>query len=271
MTGASSRPMIVAVFGGSSGDSTEVPEAVLELARCAGSTIAAKGLILLTGGRLNKRECPDAVKDAALLGADPDGRWIGVLKEGCRPASEPDGEDSPAFDPDDKGGVIFSHMDHQRNFLEASLCDAAVVLMGGEGTISEAVSTICLGKPVLLAGAAWIERWPALDELFNRRALPPSLETELFTITRAKLRADTTNGPMNELINEALKPGRTRLHERSRLVAAGDVQACPAIADWLEEIRALPRKGEFPPLSKQYDQVRTDYRNWIEPPVLPPP
>ena len=261
MTGADSRPMIIAVFGGSFGDSAEVPQAVLDLARCAGSTIAAKGLIILTGGRLKKRERLDAVKDAALLGAEPDGHWIGVLKEGR----------SPAFERDDKGGVIFSHMGHQRNFLEARLCDAAVVLMGGEGTISEAVSTICLGKPVLLAGASWIERWPALDQLFKKRALAPSLETELFTITRAELRVDKPNGPMKKLIEEALQPGSSRLHERSRLVAVGDVQACPAIADWLAEIRGLPRKGEFPPLSKQYDRVRTDYRNWIETLVLPPP
>jgi predicted Rossmann-fold nucleotide-binding protein len=48
--------------------------------------------------------------------------------------------------------VVHPAMGEQRNFFEALLCDAAVVLPGGSGAISEAVSMLCLGKPVLLGG-----------------------------------------------------------------------------------------------------------------------
>jgi predicted Rossmann-fold nucleotide-binding protein len=58
-------------------------------------------------------------------------------------------------------------MGHQRNFLEALLCDAAVVFEGKEGTISEAVGTLCLGKPVLLWANGWTEDRPATYQLLK--------------------------------------------------------------------------------------------------------
>jgi predicted Rossmann-fold nucleotide-binding protein len=211
VTKTKSRPMTVAVFGGSS----EVPEEVLELAHCVGSKISAAEFVILTGGRLDESAPPasvesipqESVKDAALLGAAPAGHWIGVLK----------GSNCPGFQREGKGSVIFSHMDHQRNFLEASLCDAAIVLEGGIGTISEAVSAISLGKPVLLAGTVWAKKCPALHQLFEVRNLADNSEDILFKKARKRLGEKTDKCSMRDLIEQALKPGSIQLHEPTGL------------------------------------------------------
>ena len=257
MTGTNSRPTIVAVFGRSGGISDELRE----LATCAGSKIAAAKFVVLTGDKLKEQEEePDAVKDAAMQGAAPDGHWIGVLKRAGSSVFQKEGE---------KGGVIFSNMGDRRNFLEASLCDAAIVLEGEEGTISEAVSAISLGKPVLLVGTVWATRCPALHQLFDVRVLTGNPKDILVEEARKRLGEKTDKDPMRDLIEQALEPGSIPLHESSRLVSADGMQACPAIASWLTEIRGLQQKGAFPPLGEQYKQGRHKYQQWLES-LLPP-
>jgi predicted Rossmann-fold nucleotide-binding protein len=257
MTGTNSRPTIVAVFGGTRGIRGEV----LKLATCAGSKIAAAKFVVLTGDKLKGQEKnPEAVKDAAQLGAAPDGHWIGVLKEAGNPIFQKEG---------DKGGVIWSGMGDRRNFLEASLSDAAIVLEGAEGTISEAVSAISLGKPVLLVGTAWATRYPALHRVFQDRVLTGNPKDILVKESRKRLGGETDESPIRGRIEQALKPGSIQLDERSQLVSADGMQACSAIASWLTEIRVLPQKGEFPPVGEPYSQARNDYHQWLEG-LLPP-
>ena len=94
--------------------SGDIPPEVIKLAKCAGSEICAAGFVVLTGDRLpigdRLKKKLDAVKDAAMLGAAPDGHWIGVLKEdkNGKPGFREVG--NPGFQEEDKGGVIFSNM-----------------------------------------------------------------------------------------------------------------------------------------------------------------
>jgi predicted Rossmann-fold nucleotide-binding protein len=271
------RPTIVAVFGRTwrtgrtGGISDEVLKELLKLARCAGSKIAAAKFVVLTGDRPptgGRLEQLHAVKDAAMLGAAPNGHWIGVLKGGLKEVKE---DSEPAFRKEGKGkgGVIFSNMGDRRNFLEASLADAAIVLDGKTGTISEAVSAISLGKPVLLVGTAWATRCPALHQLFKVKVLTGNPKDILIKEARKKLGEKTEQGPMRDLIEQALKPRSIQLHERSRLVAADGMPACLDIASWLTEIQGLPQKGEFPPLDEPYSQAGVGYPQWLEG-LLPP-
>jgi predicted Rossmann-fold nucleotide-binding protein len=262
------RPAIVAVFG----PSRKVPKPVLDLARCVGSKIAAQGFVVLTGGTMKEQEHPRAVKNAALKGAEPDGDWIGVLQDGNCPDSRHDGSCAD-LKPDGKGRIIYSDMGHQRNILEALLCDAGVVLAGAEGTISEAVSTLCLGKPVLFCGSTHTEDRPAANPLFNiQKALYQLFETQdlterqksdLVKVTVHRLRRGNENGVMKDRIAQTVKAEKIQLPERSCLVPATDPEPCQAIAGWLTELETLPLTGEFPDLGGKYSQMKVNYDEWL--------
>ncbi|WP_344475788.1 hypothetical protein [Nonomuraea monospora] len=241
--------MIVAVFGGSK----DVPRDVLDLAQCAGKRISARGFVILTGGMKETQLCPKTVKDAALTGVAIDGHWIGVLKDG----------NDPDFKRHDEGGVVYSHMNHQRNFLEASLCDAAIVLKGAKGTISEGVSTLCLGKPVLLAGTNWTKECFPLYQLFKAHVLTENRKSDLVKTVLDRLGTGNESGPMRHLIAATVRPDNVLLSEHSRLVPAAGLEACEAIARWLVELETLPRTGEFPEL-KGYEQVKEKYDEWLK-------
>jgi predicted Rossmann-fold nucleotide-binding protein len=252
---------------------TGVSEEVLLLARCVGSEAATKGFIVLTGGTvksqepLKPQESPKAVKDAALKGVEDavskgaaSGDWIGVLQEGNCPGSKRDGN-CAGFKPEDKGGVIYSDMGNQRNFLEACLCDAAIVLEGAEGTISEAVSALCLGKPVLLcrrtptedrsatyqvsdAQKALFNARKALYQLFETQRITEDQKSDLVKVTRDRLKEVKYENPtMQRLIQENVHPDNVRFPERSCLIPTNDPEACQDIASWLAELTNLSRTG----------------------------
>jgi predicted Rossmann-fold nucleotide-binding protein len=71
MTETLERRTIVAVFGGN-----KVPQDVLTITHWIGQQIAAHGFIVLTGGEMPGLR---RVKEVAIDGAGPHGRWIGVL------------------------------------------------------------------------------------------------------------------------------------------------------------------------------------------------
>jgi len=264
---ANQRPVIVAVFG----SSTNVPTEILGLATCTGSKIAAQGFVVLTGGTMEE-EPAQAVKDAALKGATPDSDWIGVLQDGnCRDSNH-DGNCAD-FKPDDKGRIIYTDMGHQRNFLEALLCDAAVVFAGKEGTISEAVSTLCLGRPVLLCANGWtedrlathqlLEIQRALYRLFETQELTEKQKGDLVQATIHRLERGNQNGPLKDRITATVKPERIQLSEHSGLVPVTDPEPCQTIADWLTDLDTFPRTGEFPDLGGKYAQIKMKYDEWL--------
>lgn len=143
-------PHIIAVFGGGT-----VPQEVLRFAQDLGRAIADRGQILLTGGRgrpnVQKREDGTslyAVKTCAIagVGSRP---WIGVDRTVARWDANPVPE---------RGLLIDTPLKHRRNFLEAKMCDAAIVLEGDVGTRSELAAALLLDRPVAIVGLKWKTR-----------------------------------------------------------------------------------------------------------------
>jgi hypothetical protein len=128
------RKPIIAVFGGDD-------VGLITPAQTLGAAIATSSLILLTGGCGPK---DSGVKGAAIAGAN-NSSWIGVDRSGYIDAKG-----------QNKGMVISTDLNNKRNYLEAALCDAAICLKGGNGTISEATFALSLQRPVAFWGDAWI-------------------------------------------------------------------------------------------------------------------
>lgn len=128
----------MAVFGGNT-----VPTAVREAARVIAGAVLEGGALLLTGGDGTDGA---GVKDQARLAVAGRGRWVGIAFAGTG---------STVARRTDDGIVVEPGLGHQRNLLEACLCDAAVVLPGGIGTVSEGLAALGLGRPVLLIGDAF--------------------------------------------------------------------------------------------------------------------
>jgi predicted Rossmann-fold nucleotide-binding protein len=290
MMNADRRPRIIAVFG----SSKRVPAEVLSVARYVGCEAADHGFIVLTGGTMEAQEhlkeqehlkkvknvALKGVEDAVSKGSASDGNWIGVLQEGNCPGSRRDGN-CAYFRPEGKGGVVYSDMGNQRNFLEACLCDAAIVLGGAEGTISEAVSTLCLGKPVLLCGStpagdrpatyqlseeqkALFNAQRALYQLFETQSLTGDQESDLLKVTLNRLKEKYENRTMWSRIQQNVRPGKVRFPERGRLVPATGPEAYQDIAGWLAELTNLSRTGDFPDdLGGKYGEAKAAYDKWL--------
>jgi uncharacterized protein (TIGR00725 family) len=137
---------IIAVFGSKDQESVAIAKEI-------GGIIARRGQILLTGGT---RAGMDSVKHSAIagVGSSP---WIGVGRANSIDAFEPPGG----------GFIIQSDLGHKRNYLEACLCDAAIGLKGGDGTLSEVTFALSLQRPVALIGDHWKSQW-ILDDARNR-------------------------------------------------------------------------------------------------------
>jgi uncharacterized protein (TIGR00725 family) len=253
MTDAEERRKIVAVFGGN-----KVSEEVIALARWTGGEIADCGFIVLTGGRGSDptKSVSKKVKDAAIDGARTrtHGRWIGVLNNtGGKPSVE--------FT--NSSLIISPQMASQRNFLEANLCDASVVFEGGSGTLSEAVSMLCLGKPVLRVEAK-SSGSRSLHQLFKTKELPAKEASELVNTARRKLSLD--GGPMKDLIEQTVVSANLRsLPAHSGFVSTTSQEIHQAMQRWLESLRSLTNTGAFPELER-YADVKRCYdgylRNW---------
>jgi len=110
--------------------------------------------VLLTGGSGGKS---DAVKDWAIAGADRAAQeghvapWIGIIREKETPAKRAQ---------EQRTRVLRPPYNHERNFLEAFVCDAAIAFEGGDGTISEVAFCLALGRPIVLVGSEWSRRYP---------------------------------------------------------------------------------------------------------------
>lgn len=254
MTEPPGRPTIVALFGGN-----DVPDEVLAAARWIGRQIAADGVVL-TGGEGTTLQ---RVKEVAIDGAGPDGTWIGVLNNSGGTAG---------IKAVGRGLVVSPQMADQRNFLEASLCDAAIVLPGEKGTVSEAVCSLCLGKPVLLVGATWKERRPSGDfpkgcpelyQLFTTRELTDDQKSTLIKAALDKLKPD--RGPMGDRIRESVVPEKLRVSEHCDFVRSTAPAGYGDIARWLAGLRSVPQTGRFPDLGadERQRQMKLGYESWL--------
>jgi uncharacterized protein (TIGR00725 family) len=248
METAQRRVPIIAVFG-----STD--KETLELATFIGSAIARRRAIVLTGGAGSSG---NTVKERAIAGAEAArsenylGPWIGVSRDAPK----------PSFHSHDKSCVIKTDLKHKRNFLEACLCDAAIALEGGDGTLSEVTFCLSLQKPVVLIG-----KWKAEYPLNKAETLKKLVDIAFNRVGRDR----SGNATLDELLNEKTiltnlqvaplvandypmpkKPDRPKVAED----AVGDAFS------FLEQSRETGLKGTFPQL-EGYKNVKADYDSWL--------
>lgn len=129
MTG---RRPVVGVMGASACDA-----ATADLAREVGRGIAARGAVLLCGGR-------GGVMEAASRGA----REAGGLVVGVLPGrSEAESPPNPFVEV-----ALFTGLGEGRNYLNACASDVLIAIGGGWGTLSEIALARKLGRPVVVLG-----------------------------------------------------------------------------------------------------------------------
>ena len=237
------RPATVAVFGGNNAP-TAVASSVAE-------AIALGGGVVLTGGDGVDH---GGIKGRALKAArDAGGAWIGV-PNGRRPP--------PTADTLDRGLLLRAQIRDRRNLFEAWLCDAAVVFEGGLGTVSECVSALCLGRPVLLVGRTWVEgdtEYVGLPTLFGNARATNDQRVTLVEDTKEKLRGDKS-GPMATQVGEVIKLDRlTADPVRCRHVEDPDDVAL-ILEDWVAAA-AGERLGHFP-TGAGLDELEQPYNDW---------
>jgi uncharacterized protein (TIGR00725 family) len=243
---------IVAVFGSTNEDA-------LELAKLIGAAIVRHGGVLLTGG-IGKKKA--AVKEKAIAGAraargkDCIGAWIGVDPKAQKK--------KPGFVPKDKSCVIQTGFGNKRNYLEACLCDAAIALKDGKGTLSEVTFCLSLRKPVVLIGD-WESEYPLAESETLCKLVEASFkrvkENPSGDATLDKLLA---KGAILTNLKESLPAYRyyPMPAENDRPNAAKD--AVDQIFIFLQPFQKIGFKGTFPELDgAEYKKVKTAYDSWL--------
>lgn len=252
------KKAIIAVFGPSQ---HEKAKRVETLSTEIGSAIAERNQILLTGGT----GCKDkGVKGMAICGAlrarPVAALWIGVTQKPAEVKWVPV--------PEGIAGVIRTDLGDGRNCLEAHLCDGAIAIAGAEGTDSEVIFTVTLGKPVVLVGDEWRS---------ERNMAPETLEQSwLSKVAEAhrKMGSAASRKICRELFDQAQKaapqltptwlPSPTKDERAQKSTAQIAVNS---ILRSLEGPGGLQRPGEFPADLKDdnvlYDTVRNEFLDWL--------
>ncbi len=238
------RRKIIAVFGGNTVDND-----VLDSAKCFARVLADQGVIVMTGAvpPVKESQVKGAVLQQVQASKNP---WVGI--HNCSHAERRE----PAADEHGLGLAVHPLIGEQRNFLESMLCDAAVVLPGGAGAISEAVSVLSLRKPVLLGGTSqhWErQRCRALYDLFLTRRTDAPSATQLIRRSMGPL---GSSGPLWDRIAATLIPQNLLSLPESCSLASRSPQF---IAAWVGRV---PREGNYPDLAG-HDIVRKKYHNWL--------
>ena len=111
-----------------------------DLGRAVGAAVAARGAVLLCGGR-------GGVMEAAAAGARAaGGLTIGVLPGVSAAASPP----NPHIDV-----ALFTGLGEGRNWVNVCASDAVIAVGGGWGTLSEIALAVKAGRPVVA-----LRSWP---------------------------------------------------------------------------------------------------------------
>ena len=193
------RP-VIAVFG-----SNKPAEGESQAAELLGQAIARHGAIVLSGG-----SWPTQIKDVAIVAAGtiPAAAdfpvWIGV-------ANKPD----PAPPKRHHRGIILTPGGgHERNFVEACLCHAAIALGDSDGTSSEALFSLFLKRPTSLVNYPREPQLPEIAGALKAAALdrvdpPKDLEPVRWGIRQAYKWADSPDGVRADRFLEVrVFPGR---------------------------------------------------------------
>lgn len=254
MTDSQRKRPIVAVFGGTSHNQAH------QFAEFVGEELAGLGALVLAGGvgallplGTAKPGAKRPVKETAIVGAENAvvplrHRWIGV--------DQSNGPDDDVFE---CGFIIRTDLGHARNFVEAHLCDAAIVLPGEEGTRSEATFALALGKPVLLVGNEWTATYPIEEP----RAIPGIIKD-----ARKRVDANRVADPWlkQQLDAAVLEAALQTLPEFDRLclprTVTHQMEIASVAARWILGFLGSSRGGSFPPLNG-YAAVATKYGQWL--------
>lgn len=235
------RP-IVAVFGGN--DKILIKRCnLIERAKALGAEIASRRLIVLTGGT---GPADKGVKGAAIDGAKGS-PWIGVDQTGTVRTSE-----------QDTGIVISTDLGHKRNYLEASLCDAAICLEGGEGTVSEATFALALQRPVAFWGDDWRHELHLSGD--EHATTVKSMVTQTFN----RVGETPTGKPRFDALvsKKALDDGLSSLPPFMFFTTN---TAASAVLDWITRTLSTIGSGlggSFPPIDG-YDETIRRYGVWL--------
>jgi len=254
-TSTHQRPHIVAVFGGN-----DVEGPVAEKARTTARQIVARGAIVLTGGdgRNNRTQ---NVKDVANLAARSAGRWISVLN--TRPGER------RGLSRVGRGAIVRPQTGDQRNLLEPWMSDACVVLAtgAGDGTFSELVSALCLGRPILLGGdpATWNygRPWSHVRGWFESGRVDHSSAEAITSHVRTHL----GEGAITDLIRATLTAANLCADRTYTFLGPGE----DAAADrWIADRLAVGQVGEFPAITStdvavqaEFRSIESAYQQWL--------
>jgi hypothetical protein len=229
---------IIAVFGGTT---PPPPPEVLACAEQLGRAITAERHVLLSGGT-----GPDdnSVKGCAITGAGS-ARWVGVEQSG-----------PVRVEPKNGGLVIWTGLGHKRNYLEASMVDAAIALPGGRGggTVSEVTSALSLGRPV-----AFVGNWRAEVNL-DASDLSTVLE-DIVDRTRERFGNPTgTDGIDARLAKDALLKALNPLRHYRYF----ELCEAQAVVKWIESV--VPGPGSFTGEFRIAGLVKVvpDYERWLQ-------
>ena len=236
MSGTRTR-RIIAVFGG------DTAEDVRTRAEEFGRSIAERRQILLTGGT---ESAPTPVKNRAILGAHPS-PWVGVDRKKSGGASSKEREPR-AF-------LICSDLDHKRNYLEAYMCDAAIGLKGGDGTVSELTCALWLKRPVAFVGDYW-------RGSFDLDASRSQALDRLVEATVRRFGSSQGSDALDETLTEkAIRDGLASLPDYRYFDSQTTARA---VVDWIMSVLPDDKKlqGAFPPV-RGHEAVATAYREWL--------
>lgn len=201
------------------------------------------------------------VKDEANAAARDHGRWISVLNTMGR---------SRDCLPIDRGLVMWPETGNRRNLLEAALSDACVVLGpgAGDGTLSELVSALCLGRPVLLLAdpARAKSPWPAVHSWFADREVAGEAVEDVLRRTRSKLGGP--EGVLGDLVRTSVTKDNLRVTKRCECHA---LDADAAVASWVASRLEEKALGRFPDVSPasapqvaEFRRIKTTYEAWLQ-------
>lgn len=241
-------PRVVAVFGGNG-----VTDLVAGTACAIARSILDNDAIVLSGGD-GRGVDPGTlnVKDEANAVARADGTWIAVLNNKHKPR---------ACLPEDGGLVVRPESGHQRNLLEAWLADACVVLGAGagDGTLSELVCALCLGRPVLLVADPdeWApgSGWATVHGWFGAGRVDQTTAGPVLDLAHARLGAV---GPMTDLVRRPVAADHLHLGTPSILL---DPSHEAGAVSWVKARVGEPRLGSFPTVAPSDAAERAEFRD----------
>ena len=160
------------------------------------------------------------------------------------------------------GRVIQTGLGDKRNYVEASMCDAAIALPGRKGTVSEVTSCLSLGRPVAFVGN-WRTNNDDLENVDLEGSDRSLVLEEIVKTSREKFDNLTSDEGITRLIKDALlllKPDRLPPHAYFELCEA------EATVAWIASVVTESFAGEFPRIAglENLGDAAREYESWLD-------